>query len=382
MMIVRCLVIAGVLFLAACASNDGDMPAPTVTPEPPAALSPVEQLNALATASQVETLMAAVRAANSLPQFGDNITQSANSDENGISSDDGSTAFDGQRLTASITRKNASALAFDTATDTVFSTDIPYIPGYTLRNWTLLNVTPEGASVSYHVISWNNTNPMDYLAAGYWLHLAGDAQSLQFTDAEVGVFVDGPELSTATAPELPVSGQLNYAGPAQGFYVGRYGTHPVVAEGSTEFGEFSSTIQLTAYFDSQTAGRIEGCMGCESGIQISDLFFVDGASGAQQELGSRRLPHQVHLQAPLSTDGTFRDRGVNVVVEATTGVELTESSGTWGGKFSNAADVVAGDPRLVAGTLSAAFKSAIGGEGAFLGTFVGLKQPPAGDPGM
>ena len=117
-------------------------------------------------------------------------------------------------------------------------------------------------------------------------------------------------------------------------------------------------------------------MGCQGGFRISDLFFVDGSTGEPRELGGRVLSHQIHLEAPLSMDGSFRNGsggGVNVTLVAGN-AELTESSGTWGGKFSNIQDA-GGDPRLVAGTVGASFKSSLGGEGAFFGTFVGLNQP-------
>ena len=378
MAVVRYLLIAGLLFLSSCSSGGGRTADSPVMPGPPAAPDPMEQLTALATANQAVALAAASRAASSLPLFGDSITQSGNQDDDRVSSDSASTAFDGAQLTATIAREGASPLAFDTATDTVFSFDIPYIPGYTLRTWALLSDTDEGASVSYHVVNWNNADSTDYLAAGYWIHLIDETQSLHFTSAEAGVFVDGPELSTLTAPVLPDAGKLTFSGPAQGFYIGRYGAHPEVAEGSTEYGEFSSSIRLTADFDE---GTIHGCMGCpqerfEEGFRVSAFFFVDGASGEPRQLRGRVLSHQIHLQAPLSMDGTFRPEGdgsVTVMLMAP-GVELTESSGTWGGKFSTIQDA-AGAPRLVAGTVGTSFKSSRGGEGAFLGTFVGLNQP-------
>ena len=229
------------------------------------------------------------------------------------------------------------------------------------------------ASVSYHLVNWNNADPMDYLAAGYWIDLAGEVQPLQFSEAEAGVFVDGPELSTRTPPVLPESGQLTFDGAAQGFYIGRFGQNPAVAEGSTEFGEFIAAIQLAADLG---AGTIGGCLGCLGGFRVSDLFFADAASGEQRKLGTRVLPHRILLQAPLSTDGTFRngtDGGVAVTL-GTPDAELTASSGTWGGKFSNIPNQ-AGDPRLVAGTFGASFTTSLGGEGAFLGTFVGLNLP-------
>lgn len=385
MAVARYLLVAALLSLAACSSGRGGMPASSVMPEPPQmagtsempeppdVTDPLDQLTALAAANQAVARAATAGAANSLPVFGDSITQSGNRDDDGVSSDRASTDFDGDRLIASIMRENAAPLSFDTATDTVDSVDLPYISGYTLRTWALVDVTDDGASVSYHLVNWNNADPMDYLAAGYWIHLGGEVQPLQFSDAEAGVFVDGPELSTLTPPVLPESGQLAYGGAAQGFYIGRYGENPVVAEGSTEYGEFIATIQLAADFG---AGTIGGCLGCLGGFRVGDLFFVDAASGEQRELGSRVLAHQIRLQAPLSTDGSFRngrDDGATVTLAAPN-AELTASSGTWGGKFSNIPNE-AGNPRLVAGTFGASFTTSLGGEGAFLGTFVGLNLP-------
>ena len=174
MAVVRYLLIAGLLFLASCSSGGGGMPAPSDMPEPPATPDPVAQLTALATANQAVTLAATSRAANSLPRFEDSITQSGNRDRGGVSSDRAGTEFGDGHLTATITRQSAGPLALDTATDTLFSYDVPYIPGYTLRTWALLSDTDEGALVSYHVVNWNDDDPSDYLAAGYWIHLVDE----------------------------------------------------------------------------------------------------------------------------------------------------------------------------------------------------------------
>ena len=363
----RYLLIAGLFFLVSCSSGGGT-PSSSVMPDPPVVLDPLEQLTALAAANQDITLAAAARVANSLPRLGDGITQSGNRDSDGVSSDRGGTTFDREQLTATIMRENGTPLTFDTATDTAFTFDVPYLPGYTLRSWALISAADEGTSVSYHVVNWNNVDPTDYLAAGYWIHFANEAQPLQFTAAEAGIFIDGPELSTA--PVLPDQGQMIFAGPAQGFYIGRYGMRPDIAEGSTEYGEFSSSIRLSADFGEGTIG---GCMGCQGGFRISDLFFVDGTTGESRDLGARTLPHQIHLNALLSADGSFRDGRDGGMTTTVVGgnAELAESTGAWGGKLSNIQDAN-GAPRLVAGTVSSWFKSTLGGEGAFLGTFIGL----------
>ena len=118
-------------------------------------------------------------------------------------------------------------------------------------------------------------------------------------------------------------------------------------------------------------------MGCqEGGFRFSDSFFVDAASGRAASYSVSGCSHTRSIsRQPLFVNGTFRsdgDSGVTVNLVATQ-TELTESSGTWGGKFSNIQDAN-GAPRLVAGTVGTSFKSSLGGEGAFLGTFVGLNQ--------
>ena len=371
-MTLRYLAGAVLLFLAACASDKDmkDMPAVPLV----ASVDAERALGAVRTSNQAEKFDAGVRASDSLPRFG-SVTQSSNRGEDRVSSDAASAAFDGQALTVSIARENAGTITFDTATDIASSDSYPSpIPGHDGRAWTVLNATDEGLSVSFNIVSWDNDNPADYLAAGYWLHLSGDARSLEFDGAEVGVFVDGPELSTMSAPDLPVQGQARYVGPAQGFYIGRYGTDvPAVTPGSMEVGEFFSSIELTADFGEHTMG---GCMGCRDGILFNGVL-VDGDSGAQTELGITPRDFRVRLAAaPIRLDGTFRNHGVTVETIETErpAVTITRSSGSWGGKFSNVLDSD-GDPRLAAGTVVGSFDTAGGGQAAFLGSFFGLKQP-------
>ena len=289
MTIARYLAIAGVLFLAACAVKEESRPLD---------LMPMSgTILELLAANQPEVLEATAEAANALP-FSDTVR----------------TTFDGRDLTVSVARQNAATLVFDTAREAVFSGELtsPILRGHdSVDYWTLLSATPEGTITSTHYISWNHADPADYLAAGYWLQrsgLSGAGQSLDFENAELGVFIDGPELSPATPPDLPVSGEASYAGPARGSYVGRYGTNPVPATptataGSTEIGIFASPVLLTADFGAQT---ISGCMGCQLGIRLDELLFVDGESGERRRLDARVVPLSVRLlPASLQMDGTF-----------------------------------------------------------------------------
>ena len=377
MLIARYLAIAGALFLAACASGGGGRQVDMPLDLPPT----LDNVYALYTANQQATLDALSQAAKSLH-----------------SPDAIRTTFDGQQFTALIARQNANELAFDSEADEVLSYELPLtiVPGHApIRHWTLLSAAPEGATVSAHLVSWNDADHNDYLAAGYWLHLSGvsgEGTALGFENAEAGVFVDGPELSPMIGAALPGVGQASYEGLAQGYYVGRFGTNPLdpaVSAGSTEAGGFESTIQLTADFAEQT---IQGCMGCRiastplQGFLVQDLFFVDGETGERTERGTRVAPLRAQLfETPLQVDGRFGSVG-NVRIEPIGDAGLppgfvTSSSGSWGGNLSSKFDE-AGEPRLVAGNVGVTFQTAVGGEGAFLGTFIGLKQPPAGEPGM
>ena len=143
MTIARCLVTAGALLLAACGSDGGGKRV-----ELPQTLDTVSDLYA---ANQEATLDAVSQAADSVHP-----------------PDTVRTTFDGRQYTASIGRHNANDLTFDTETDEVLSLELPLtiVPGHApVRYWTLLRPAPEGATVSAHLISWNNADPNDYLAA-------------------------------------------------------------------------------------------------------------------------------------------------------------------------------------------------------------------------
>lgn len=358
----RYLVIAAVLLLAACASNDDRRP---LTADLPHTSETVDDLLA---ANQPAILAAMVEAANALP-FPHTVQ----------------TTFDGQELTVSVARQNAADLGFDTAKDAVFTGElpVPIVRGHVSKYWTLLSTTPEGPVTSAHYVSWDNDDPTDYLAGGVWTQisgLSGTGQSLDFESAETFAFIDGPELSPTAPPDLPGGGAARYAGFAQGFYATEYGTNPAtpaITAGSTEAGNFVSTIQLTADFGART---IAGCMGCQSGIRVDELLFVDGESRERRQLGTRVLPYGFRLlPTPLQMDGAFGSSG-NVRTEpiGDTGLPpgfVTSTSGSWEGRFSNVPDGDTGNPRRVAGTVGVSLQTIVGGEGALLGTFVGDLSP-------
>ena len=237
--------------------------------------------------------------------------------------------------------------------------------GYnTARDWGMLQYTNTTLSLGYAAVSWDNTDPTDYLAGGIWMHATGDFSAERITGMEVGAFMDGPELDGS--PSLPVRGTATYNGSAVGLYAYEYGSNWAdIPDGTIEIGGYEASATLTANFG---AGTISGCIGCVGSVYVSGVAtapdgrtvgFEDVPSIARVRLGS----------AAIGSDGTFRNRDVSVEILGRT---VTNSTGSWGGKFSNIEDS-AGDPRLVAGTNGARWNESDGSQGVLTGAFFGTK---------
>ena len=75
----------------------------------------------------------------------------------------------------------------------------------------LRNTAYDSTSLVYAVVSWDNDDPTDYLAAGWWVHVPLAARGPQ--NIERAIFIDGPEIDSMThPPDMPVSGQAHYVG--------------------------------------------------------------------------------------------------------------------------------------------------------------------------
>ena len=267
------------------------------------------------------------------------------------------------RLT--VRREDGSSLSLNSATDAFdYQSFYSGIRGHTGRSYALLDYTDTTVSVSAIGVSWNNADPTDYLAGGYWMHLEGTADPLRITGVEVGAFVDGPELSSS--PALPSIGTASYQGPAAGIYSTRYGSDTLAPVGSTEIGEFSATAELTADFGSMT---ISGCVGCTGTIETVGIF-QNAATGETFEVYDSSDTRVTLGSAPIETNGSFR---VGQVSLTSPGVDVTSSSGSWGGQFSNISDAQ-GDPRLVAGTFGGEAGTSGGSEVVFVGAYVAPSQ--------
>ena len=308
---------------------------------------------------------AGAQAATALPKFG-SVTQSSSSDGSGVTTDTASASFDGRHLRVTVDRRRGSSLRFDSATNAIDSADFdPATAGYSGRVYALVDPTDKGISTALVHTRWNDADPTDYLAGGYWIFIEADLGAPDLFTVGVGVFVDGPEL-TGT-PTLPDRGTASYRGMATGLYAYVYGSgHARAATGSAEIGEYSATATLNADFAADT---VSGCIGCTGGMTVSAIGTT--AEGEEFESVYPSMPARMNLgPAAFDADGTFSNRDVGVEIDGRT---IDRTSGAWGGRFSTVPDA-AGAPRLVGGTAGAEWSESDGSQGVFVGTYFGTTR--------
>lgn len=363
--------LGGMLLLAGC--GQVDTIADRVSPGSGSGSGPdraPRSLDDAQTADPEAARVAAGEAANAIPVFG-SVTQSSNS-LSGVTTDAASASLDGNRLTLTVERANGSRLTLDSAGEASASQEFEFpIEGRSGRvdamlDFGELSLSRAEISVAAVYTSWNDDDPLNYLAGGYWMHVEGDLLDPDGIAVEIGAFMDGPELSGT--PALPSVGEASYRGPASGIYAYGYGGgHASRAEGSAVVGEFFGIAALVADFAAGTvSGSIDEMM--VSGLGTTpdgEEFEVAGENpGLRVELGS----------AAFGANGTFT--GAGVTVASTDPNRTVESSGgTWGGRFSDRLE--AGQPRLAGGTVGAEWEEPNGGHGVLLGAFMGTREPPA-----
>ena len=381
--LVAALCLAIPLALAACGGGGGGAPPTAANPTPaPAEPTPAPteaDRNSVRTADSGKTLQSAGEAANSLPRFG-SVTQATDRDANGVTTDRARAAFDDAGMTVTVTRADGSTLTLDTADaidDYFLPNGVFRIPGgpRTARAWLTANIAGRAATVSRLAVTSADDDSNDWLAGGYWLHIAGRnllATAPTVTGAYMGAFVDGPELRSP--PNLPTTGTARYEGLGAGAYATRYGTGFTgagVAPGSTEIGEFEGTTTLTANF---ADNAISGCFGCKGDVLLSGVF-EDGETGVQNTF-ENTTDYRIRLgAAQIGSDGSFRTSDVTLssATVQRAGFGFTEQGGSWGGKFSTI-PVATGEPRLVAGTFGGRAALSDGSQAAYIGAFSAGKQ--------
>ena len=229
-------------------------------------------------------------------------------------------------------------------------------------------------------MSWDNDDPTDYLAAGWWLRFPGvHPPRLPISRAKTQVFIDGPEIDPSRPPDLPVSGTATYVGGAGGLYSYRYGSNWSGFEDPEVTEEIGGIIDITANFDDNT---ISGCIGCTGDLEIGrEHLYVALRWRAEVPLA---LPtdYELHFgMTDINPNGTFDHNDVTVQHPERT---VTSSSGAWAGTLSNRPDPD-GNPRLAAGIARAEFSEDDGSQGAFDTLFLALGDslrplPPGANP--
>ena len=250
-------------------------------------------------------------------------------------------------------RQGESSLSLDTSLHTVdYEVGTSPVTGREFAEALVLKHNPSELTIGLVAADWDSTDPTDYLAGGYWLHATGDIYGGEINDAEMGAFVDGPELRGT--PDMPLTGTATYDGRAAGLYASRYGTDGgAVPRGTHELGEFSGDLSLTADF------RASNISGVVDNIYLD--YVVVAPSGASR-LGSGATDYRVNLgAAQFGSGGAFTGSNVTVTHPSVT----ARSEGSWGGKFSTTDDS-AGNPRLVAGTLGGTATTPGGSTSSFL----------------
>ena len=254
----------------------------------------------------------------------------------------------------------------------------PSLPGHTSREWLLSENHYDGRILLYALVSWDDADPADYLAAGWWLVYPPGIPTWEPEEATRGVFIDGPELDPATPPDLPVTGTATYVGGAGGVYTYGYGRDWGELAGTSDYTEFVGSMSLTADFD---RNRLTGCLGCLEPIEIDPgrhLYPV--VNWRTPDPAASPADYDLHFTASFDATGAFEDNAVTVNHPART---VTRSAGTWRGQFSNLPDVN-GHPRRVVGSTDVLFAEADGSIGRFTGIFDALTPatlaPDDGNP--
>ncbi|MDE0372236.1 MAG: hypothetical protein OXI73_06800, partial [Rhodospirillales bacterium] len=173
--------LAAVFVLAACGGGG------TASKGGPSGPDAAPSLAEVQTANPGAIRDAGAQAAGNLPDFG-SVTQSSNAGSvAGVTGDSASASFDGRNVRLTVRHSDGSRLVFDAATDRIGSENYdPLVPGYSYRGDALLTHTGTSVSVAAVYTNWNNADPTDYMAGGYWMHLEGRTDPLEITGAETG----------------------------------------------------------------------------------------------------------------------------------------------------------------------------------------------------
>ena len=245
------------------------------------------------------------------------------------------------------------------------------IPGHVAQSWLMVRPEAGGTQMAYVIISWDDNDPTDYLAGGWWSVFPQDEKEVDLFTADVlKHFVEGPEIDPTNPPVLPVTGTATYAGISSGLF--QY-IEAVGYARNYMFSEFLAPIQMTADFD---AGVVQGCIGCTGEITAGEVHIASLLQSETAAATPRADPSSYELHfGPVGwrEDGTVYQEAMTVMHKSRTIAE--SKGGVFGAQFSNR-PVETGEPRLMAGSYRANFEEESGSFGVFNGSFEALLQKP------
>lgn len=269
-----------------------------------------------------------------------------------------------------IVRSNSSKLVFDTVEDI---SDLVINPSTSLsgregKDELVWYETDTEIALSRVITTWNPDDLGEWMSGGYWIYGSLEPGTTGLSGAEVGAFIDGPELSGTLS--LPESGHATYKGFGAGYYTADVGSAGAFEEGSLVMGEYWGSLVLTAEF------------GAEAYIHGSvDDIHINGYAHTPSEPGIEFSQEPVDGQMRLNA-ATFSADGSAIGSVSIVGNDnVVRSDGIWGVELSKVPDDF-DNPRAVAGTSSATYTSEGGSEIILIGVLYGLSEPPAEAPEM
>ena len=307
------------------------------------------------------------KAGEAAPRFG-SVTQSANVDGNGVTTDRAGATLENDKLTVTVTRGDDSSFTFNTVDDRT-----GVVSEFTDEESIFVKQTGGGAetesTLAYTALTSTGDGATDWLTAGAWLQQHGDIGAGRIDRIEAGAFVDGPELREDAT--LPQTGTAHYHGSVYGLYgkvSGPDDPDDIYWINTTELGDYWGNIMLTADFGGKTvSGEIDY-------ITLSGNDREDSVRGSRYGVDTGYI---ITLgDASVAANGRFASEDVTVANPDF--VRVASFSGSWGGRFSSEADAN-GNPRVVAGTHGATMRSLGGTEISFIGAFYGKPDRYAAD---
>lgn len=327
--------------------------------------SPPESTPSTALASDVQA-QGFQTLATALPKFG-SVTQSSNVDSDGRTTDQASVDFDGTTVEVTVTQENGSSFTFA-------SSDDAWLSGVIDPNSQFVPPGQTDVQYSYHVHEaseslffasyiergWGDSG--NWYVGGYWIR-GGSNPYLHQAEVEIGVYIDSPEIDSASPPSLPSAGSAMYEGGVQGVY------YHDSASGGREIGQYIGDMTLNVDF---ATGALDYCTGCTR----PTLLYGHYVSADGQTTRFTEVPNELIYRATATVrdDGTFETQNATLTRTANSQrPAVVSSEGSLGGTFSNIPDAN-GNPRAVMGTGGGEYEFADGASGAWAGTYIGTTK--------